>query len=151
MPDPRLTLAAGSSAPLGATPQSGGVNFSIHARHCDRVDLCLFAALDDPEPAAVIPLAGDQHRSGSYWHGWLAGVAPGQLYGYRLPADPDCLLLDPYGLALAVPESYSRERGQRRDGEPAGGPVGWAGAIKSVVADLSTYGGSRPQHLRLGG
>jgi isoamylase len=146
VPDPRLTLAAGSSAPLGATPQSGGVNFSIHARHCDRVDLCLFAALDDPEPAAVIPLAGDQHRSGSYWHGWLAGVAPGQLYGYRLPADPDCLLLDPYGLALAVPESYSRERGQRRDGEPAGGPVGWAGAIKSVVADLSTYDweGDRP-------
>jgi isoamylase len=140
--DPQLALAAGSSAPLGATLQQGGVNFSLHARQGDRLELCLFEALEDPEPAAVVAFSGEQHRSGSYWHGWLAGVAPGQLYGYRLPADPDCLLLDPYGLALAVPTGYDRQRGQRR----AGGGGGWAGAMKSVVADLHAYDweGDRP-------
>jgi isoamylase len=140
--DPQLALAAGSSAPLGATLQQGGVNFSLHARQGDRLELCLFDALEDPEPAAVVAFSGEQHRSGSYWHGWLAGVAPGQLYGYRLPADPDCLLLDPYGLALAVPTGYDRQRGQRR----AGGGGGWAGAMKSVVADLHAYDweGDRP-------
>jgi isoamylase len=140
--DPQLALAAGSSAPLGATCQPGGVNFSLHARQGDRLELCLFDALEAPEPAAVVTFSGEEHRSGSYWHGWLAGVAPGQLYGYRLPADPDCLLLDPYGLALAVPAGYDRQRGQRR----AGGGGGWAGAMKSVVADLSSYDweGDRP-------
>ncbi|MCH9713289.1 MAG: isoamylase [Cyanobacteria bacterium] len=140
--DPQLALASGSSAPLGATLQQGGVNFSLHARQGDRLELCLFDALEDPEPAAVVAFSGEQHRSGSYWHGWLAGVAPGQLYGYRLPADPDCLLLDPYGLALAVPTGFDRQRGQRR----AGGGGGWAGAMKSVVADLHAYDweGDRP-------
>ena len=141
-----LALAAGSSAPLGATLQRGGVNFSLHARCSDRVELCLFDALEDPEPSGVIPLDGEQHRSGSYWHGLVAGLGPGQLYGYRLPADPDCLLLDPYGLALAVPVGYCRRRGQRRDGEQAEVGGGWAGAMKSVVADLSRYDwqGDRP-------
>jgi glycogen operon protein len=144
--DPPLALAAGSSAPLGATLQQGGVNFSIHARQCGRVELCLFDALDDPEPAAVIAFAGEQHCSGSYWHGWLAGLGPGQLYGYRLPADPDCLLLDPYALAVAVPPGYCRQRGQWREGDPAEGGRGWAAAMKSVVADLSCYDwdGDRP-------
>ena len=53
-----LALTAGSSAPLGATLQPGGVNFSLHARHCDRVELCLFEALEDPEPEAVLVLEG---------------------------------------------------------------------------------------------
>ncbi|QVL53775.1 MAG: glycogen-debranching protein [Cyanobium sp. M30B3] len=145
MTDPHPALAAGSSAPLGATLRQGGVNFSIHARQHERVELCLFQGVDDPEPAAVIPFAGERHHSGSYWHGWLAGVEPGQLYGYRLPSDPDCLLLDPYALAVAVPQGYGRQRGQRRQGAPGAGG-GWAGAIKSVVADPSRYDwqGDRP-------
>ncbi len=141
-----LALTPGSSAPLGATPLPGGVNFSVHARGCDHLEICLFERLEDPEPVAVIALAGEQHHSGSYWHGLLAGVGPGQLYGYRLPADPDGLLLDPYAPAVAVPPGYCRQRGQRRDGERAAGGDGWAGAMKSVVADLSRYDwqGDRP-------
>lgn len=136
-----LTLAAGFSAPLGPSCHPGAVNFSLHARDCDRVELCLFDAVDDPQPAAVVVFTGEDHCSGSYWHGLLQGVAPGQLYGYRLPADPDCLLLDPYAPALAVPRGYSRPRGQRQDPHD-----GWAAAMKSVVADLSQYDweGDRP-------
>jgi len=144
--DTLRALAAGGSAPLGATLQRGGVNFSLHARGCERVELCLFNALDDPEPSAVLLLEGEQHRSATYWHGLVAGVGPGQLYGYRLPSDPDCLLLDPYAPALAVPAGYCRQRGQRRAGESIAGGGGWAGALKSVVADLSRYDweGDRP-------
>jgi len=140
-----LALTPGSSAPLGVTLQAGGANFSLHARTSERVELCLFDACDAAEPIAVLAFEGEQHRSGSYWHGFLAGVAPGQLYGYRLPADPDCLLLDPYAMAVAVPPDYCRRRGQRRDAQAAPGG-GWAGAMKSVVADLSRYDwqGDRP-------
>ncbi|MEB3184716.1 MAG: isoamylase, partial [Cyanobacteriota bacterium] len=131
---PRLT--PGTSAPLGATLRDGGVNFSLHAREVNRVDLCLFASPEASEPAAVVSLEGERHRSGHYWHGWLPGLAAGQVYGYRLDGprtDPDDLLLDPYGLVVAQPEGYRRARGQRRDGG------GWAQAMKCVVADLSRY------------
>ena len=146
MTDTLPALAAGTSAPLGATLQPGGVNFSLHARGCDRVELCLFDAPEDPEPSAVLVLEGEAHHSASYWHGLVAGVGPGQLYGYRLPSAPDCLLLDPYALALAVPPGYDRRRGQRRDEALAASGAGWAGAIKGVVADLSRYDwqGDRP-------
>ena len=137
------SLLPGASAPLGATPAPSGVNFSLYAREVERVELCLFDGAGAAEPAVVLALEGENHRTGHYWHGAVEGVAPGQVYGYRVlgaAADGECLLLDPYGLAVAVPEGYRRERGQRRDGG------GWAQAMKSVVADLSSYDweGDRP-------
>ena len=141
----------GASAPLGATVGGGGTNFSIHARDAVALELCLFDAPDAPQLTAVFPLSGEAHRHGHYWHAWLEGVGPGQIYGYRAhgpaePApgvrcDPAQLLLDPYALALAVPPGYDRRRGQRADA--AGG---WSQAIKAVVADLDAYDwqGDRP-------
>lgn len=61
MTDTLPALAAGTSAPRGATLQPGGVNFSLHARSCDRVELGLFDALEDPEPSAVL-VEGRWHR-----------------------------------------------------------------------------------------
>ena len=139
-----LRLTSGTSAPLGATPLPGGVNFSLFARDVERLALCLFAAQDDPEPSAVLPLEGESHRTGHYWHGFVEGLAPGQLYGFQASgprADANLLLLDPYALAVAMPPGYRRKQGQRRDGSR-----GWAQAMKAVVADLSTYDwqGDRP-------
>jgi glycogen operon protein len=154
------TLTPGCAAPLGATVlgatvlgatvEQGGVNFSLYARDAAAVELLLFDRLEDAQPAAVLPLQGEEHRTGHYWHGRVAGLAAGQLYGYRVhgpnqPAaglwcDPQQLLLDPYGLGVAVPASYRRQQGQ------AAGEHGWAGALKSVVADLDLYDwqGDRP-------
>ena len=139
----RPCLLPGASAPLGATPTAGGVTFSLYARQAERVDLCLFDSPDAAEPSAVIGFEGESHRSGHYWHGLVEGLGPGQVYGYRLAgpaADDQLLLIDPYGVALAMPPAYRRQRGQRRDGQ------GWAGAMKSVVADLGRYDweGDRP-------
>ena len=133
----------GASAPLGATPTDTGVSFSLFARDPEQVALCLFDSPEAGEPSAVIELAGECHHTGHYWHGCVEGLAAGQVYGYRIggvASTNDTLLIDPYGLAVAVPPGYRRERGQRRDAN------GWAGAMKSVVADLSTYDweGDRP-------
>ena len=139
-----LRITPGASAPLGARPSADGVNFSLYARDAQRVELCLFDGPEAAEPSEVLVLEGESHHTGHYWHGCVQGLAPGQVYGYRLGAasasSHDVLLLDPYGLAVAVPSGYRRERGQRRDAQ------GWAGAMKSVVADLSTYDweGDRP-------
>ncbi|MFM7550725.1 MAG: glycogen debranching protein [Cyanobacteriota bacterium] len=135
----------GTSAPLGASLRQGGVNFSVHVRDAERVEICLFEGPEAGEPAAVLALEGERHRTGTYWHGWADGLAPGQVYGYRVigpRADPDLLLIDPYGLAVAMPDGYRRERAQRRDS------TGWSQAIKSVVADLDRYDWQGDQPLR---
>ena len=115
--------AAGRSAPLGASVQAGGVNFSVYAREAERVELCLFERTDDARPCRTIAMASDSHRIHQYWHCRVEGIGPGQLYGYRVQGppqpqpgdrfDPANLLLDPYGLALAMPAGYQRGRDGR--------------------------------------
>jgi glycogen operon protein len=146
-------IETGQSYPLGATPHAGGVNFSVYSKHCDALELLLYEGADDPRPSRVIPLeASENHRTFHYWHAYVPGIGPGQMYAYRaegryapdegLRYDRKKVLLDPYGLAVAVPRGYDREAA-RRPGDTA------ATAMKSVVADLAAYdweGDTAPGH-----
>jgi isoamylase len=76
-------LARGTSAPLGATPGPAGVNFSVYSKHATAIELLLFDRVDDARPARVIPIDPADNRSYHYWHVFVPGLAPGQLYGYR--------------------------------------------------------------------
>jgi len=132
----------GESAPLGATPCHGGVNFSIFSRHASRVELLLFDREDDARPARVVRLDPFTNRTYHYWHVFVPEVRPGQIYAYRVagpydPAsgqrfDPAKVLLDPYGRVVTVPRNYSREAACCA-GDNA------ATAMKSLVIDPSTY------------
>src|SRR5262245_353045 len=118
----RAAAETGSSAPLGATPGPHGVNFSLFSQHATAVELLLFDAADDPRPARVIPTDAAQ-RTYHYWHAFVPGLRPGQIYGWRVagPADAaagmrydgDKVLLDPYGRAVVVPKRYSREAAEQ--------------------------------------
>src|SRR3954452_20372520 len=135
-------VAAGRSAPLGATVGGGGVNFSVFARRAELIELLLYDEVDAAKPAQVIPLDPLRHRTYHYWHAFVPDLAPGQLYGYRargpeasrdaLRFDGDKVLLDPYGLAVAVPSGYSRDAASRPGDNSAS-------AMKSVVADPGRY------------
>jgi isoamylase len=93
----------GSQFPLGATPREGGTNFAVASGVADGIRLCLF---DDHGRETQVPL--EEYDAG-VWHGFVPGVGPGHLYGYRAtgPYDPGrgvrCnpakLLLDPYARA----------------------------------------------------
>ena len=130
--------AVGRSFPLGASFAPGGVNFSVFSRSASAVDLLLFDRDDDSRPARVIPIDSAANRTYHYWHVFVPGVEPGQLYGYRVhgPFDPASglrfdsgkVLLDPYGLAVAVPDAYDRAAAQR-PGDSS------RFAMKSIVAD----------------
>ena len=147
----QLAVESGASAPLGATVRPGGVNFSVFSKHASAIELLLFDDVNAQEPSRVIPLDGLAHRSYHYWHGFIRGVEPGQIYGYRARGpfapergqrfDGDKLLLDPYGLALAVPDAYDRTAARRP------GP-NIAAAMKSVVADPSRYDWEGDKPLR---
>ena len=106
-------VAPGASAPLGATVLPGGVNFSVFSKHAALLELLLFDDENAAQPARIIPLDGGCHRTYHYWHAFVPGLQPGQVYAYRAhgPFDPERGLrfdaekvsLDPYGLAVARP------------------------------------------------
>ena len=147
---PSIGSSPGHSSPLGATLEPGGANFSVYARDAERVELCLFDQAEDAIPSRVIPMGTDNRHIHHYWHTRVEGISAGQIYGYRVqgPWDPaaghrfnaDNLLLDPYGLALAMPPGYRRgSAGRCCQG-------GWEQAMKSVVADPHAFDwqGDRP-------
>src|ERR1700733_3327614 len=98
---------SGLSSPLGATVVPGGVNFSVFSRSASRIELMLFDCEDDARPARTITIDPAANRTYFYWHAFVPGVRPGQLYAYRVqgPCDPasgmrfdsNKVLLDPYG------------------------------------------------------
>jgi isoamylase len=134
--------AQGRSFPLGATLCDGGVNFSVFSKHGTGVELCLFDCVDDARPARVISLDPRTHRTYHYWHVFVPGITPGQLYAFRVhglhdPAnglrfDASKTLLDPYGKCVARPASYRRAAACEA-GDNA------STAFKSVVVDLGAY------------
>jgi len=145
----RNVIERGASAPLGARVQPGGVNFSVFSKDATGIELLLFDDVNASRPATVITLDTRQHHTYHYWHVFVPNLAPGQLYAYRAhgPFEPEYgfrfdhekVLLDPYGLAIAIPEAYDREAA-RKPGDNAGV------AMKSVVADPTHYDweGDRP-------
>ncbi len=109
---PRILLQPGDPYPLGATWDGEGVNFAVYSENATKVELCLF---DNEDNETRVPL---RERTAFVWHGYLAGLQPGQRYGWRVhgPYEPDrglrfnpnVLLLDPYAKALDGVENFER-------------------------------------------
>src|SRR3989454_6816183 len=99
-----VTVWPGLPLPLGASFDGAGTNFSIFSDVAERIDLCLFDE-NGKETRITLP-----EKTGSWRHGYLPNVRPGQRYGYRVygpydPAEghrcnPNKLLLDPYAKAI---------------------------------------------------
>jgi isoamylase len=102
-----MKILPGRPHPLGATWDGAGTNFAIYSEHAEWVELCLFDKADEAE-TTCIRLA---ERTTYVWHGYLRGLQPGQMYGYRVhgPFQPgdglrfnsNKLVIDPYARALA--------------------------------------------------
>jgi isoamylase len=137
-----VSVGAGKSFPLGASIQPAGVNFSLFSEHATAVSLLLFDRADDVRPARTIELDPRRQRTYHYWHAFLPGLQAGQIYAWRVEGprrpdlglrfDPDKLLLDPYGRAVAMPDAYDRGVASR-PGDNA------ARAAKSIVVDCTCY------------
>ena len=83
-----------------------GVHFAVFSAHAEHVELVLYDA--DHTPVRTLDVT---ERSGDIWHVYVAGVQPGQRYGYRVhgPWAPEKghrfnagkVLLDPYAKAIS--------------------------------------------------
>lgn len=101
----QIQLSSGRPYPLGATFDGEGVNFAVFSQNATRVTLCLCD--DKGQETLLIDLV---ERDGHVWHGYIAGLRPGQQYGYRVhgPYEPENghrfnphkFLVDPYSKRL---------------------------------------------------
>ena len=99
-----VALWPGAPYPLGATFDGSGTNFAIFSERAEHIELCLFDEQRRETRVTLPEITAFVH------HGYVPGVGPDQLYGYRVhgpwaPRDghrcnPDKLLLDPYAKAV---------------------------------------------------
>ena len=90
----------------GAHWDGEGTNFSLFSTHAERVELCIF----DPKGKREIERLTLPEYTDEIWHGYVPGLGPGALYGYRVHGpyapeqghrfNPHKLLIDPYAREL---------------------------------------------------
>ncbi len=121
---PQFEVSAGYATALGASWDGAGVNFALFSAHAERVELCIYDTSGKRERERItLPECTDQ-----VWHGYVAGVLPGDCYGYRVygPYDPthgqrfnpNKLLVDPYAKQLRGKIKWSDAHLAYRTGSP---------------------------------
>lgn len=114
----QFAITSGRCFPLGASfipvdkqtvsaqNNNDGTNFALFSAHAEKVELCLFDESGENEIQRLeLPEYTDD-----VFHGFVVGIKPGALYGYRVYGpfephnghrfNPAKLLLDPYAKAL---------------------------------------------------
>ena len=106
--DPMATTTSaatyGVPHPLGVTYDGDGVNVALFSETATKVEFCVFDD-DGRERRFELP-----DHTAHVHHGYVAGIEPGQRYGFRVHgpwdphqgqrANPAKLLIDPYALAI---------------------------------------------------
>lgn len=145
-----FAIQSGNSTKLGAHFDGEGVNFALFSEHASKVVLCLFSEDGETELQRLdLP-----ERNGSVWHGYVPGLRPGALYGYRVegPFAPELghrfnsnkLLIDPYTRELHGPITYDRATlgymPDSPDGDLSFSELNSAGFVpKSVVSHPKSF------------
>ncbi len=147
-----MKISVGQSYPLGATPMRGGVNFCVFSKNSECVELLLYNQEDYNDPPTVIRLDPKVNKTFTYWHCFVPGIEPGQLYAYRvygayqpqngLRFDSSKVLLDPYAKAVFYSSRYQRSAAIHPGDNSSQ-------MMKSVVVDPREYHWEDDEPLRL--
>ncbi|CAM4057182.1 isoamylase [Pedobacter westerhofensis] len=103
-----LNIFPGKPFPLGSSWDGNGVNFTLYSENATAVELCLFDPDNDEKETMRFSIT---EQTDLTWHIYVQGLAPGQLYGFRVYGpfepenghrfNPNKLLLDPYAKAIS--------------------------------------------------
>lgn len=154
----QYTVTRGERYPLGAHCVDGGVNFALFSANAERVDLCLF----DDEGRVEIARLPLVREGGEVWSGFVPGLKPGALYGYRVhgPWDPAAghrfnahkLLVDPYARQLSGNYQVRAEdhafSGNGQDGQPTIDTRDNGATMVKCVVTGPDQGGCKPVRHR---
>jgi len=111
-PQQQLRISAGTHTELGATVMNNGtedgVNFALYSENATGVEICLF---DSTPPFKLQQCVDIPHTTDFVWHCHIAGLKPGQVYGFRVKGpyepergfrfNPNKIVLDPYAKSIA--------------------------------------------------
>ncbi|MEU4561144.1 glycogen debranching protein GlgX [Actinoplanes sp. NPDC023936] len=146
---PPCPVERGSSHPLGAHPDAGGINFAVFSEHAVAMQLLLFERHDSPAPYQIVTLDPEDNRTFAVWHVRVRGLRAPVIYGIRafgpgpgagLRYDPDKVLVDPYARGL------DRRLWDRASACRPGDNV--ATSLRSVVVDGDDYDWAGDEPLR---
>ena len=140
----------GKPHPLGATPDSHGVNFVLFSEHATSVELLLFDTHNGLEPVQTVPLDPQHHRTFHFWHVYVSGLKPGAHYAYRVdgPQDlhnkgerftPKKVLIDPY--------SRGNSTTLWKRGDAVGTSDNLSTSMRSTVIEYASYDWEEDQPL----
>ncbi len=143
--------------PLGATHDGRGVNFAVYSENASALELCLF---DEADPAKELARLKLIDVTGQIWHGYVPGLKPGALYGFRahgewapqkgLRFNPNKLLVDPHARAVSGKPDWKHPLTTTTPGangeEPLDTRDSGAGIPRSVVVadDFDWSGEKKP-------
>ena len=148
-------LQEGRCEPMGALARDGGVNFVVFSEHARAIELCVF----DTTGSREIHRYSLHGPHDGLFHGFMAGVGPGLVYGLRAQGrrepeaghrfNPHKLLLDPWAREIVGhhhwrPEDYDY---------PLGHPDGLRGtdtrdnAVHAIKARVSAPPAAAPGWL----
>ena len=152
-----MKIRPGVPYPLGAAWDGAGVNFAIFSEHASAVELCLFDRPEARHESIKIPLP---EQTDMVWHGYLPGVLPSQLYGYRVhgPYDPKAghrfnpnkIVLDPYAKAIGRTIRWCDQMYGYRIGHPDEDLAmdsrdnAFCAPLAAVIDTAFTWGDDRP-------
>ncbi len=151
-----MRIWPGTAEPFGVTWDGEGLNFAVYSEHAEKIVLCLFDSSDPGGEELQITLPA---RTGAVFHGYVPGLAPGQIYAYRahgpyrptrgLRFNPKKLLLDPYTKATTGEIAWSRalldyEGDRPRVAHPSTVDSGPAMARSVVLDDAFPWSDDRP-------
>ncbi|MBN1411130.1 MAG: glycogen debranching protein GlgX [Spirochaetales bacterium] len=102
------SIKPGKHYPLGASPDGKGTNFALYSQNAEEAFLFMFDDRDSGIPSDVVRM---DNRTKNVFHVYVEGIAPGQLYGFKVTGDyiparglrfnENKLLIDPYARALS--------------------------------------------------
>ena len=146
----KYRVSSGSPHKLGAFYDGEGTNFAVFSENASHIDLCFFSEDGKRE----IDRVSLPERTGPVWHGYVDGIKPGALYGYRAHGiyapeqghrfNSNKLLLDPYtrelhGTWTASATLFGYQKGAS-GGDLTFGAADSANCVpKSVVSDPALF------------
>jgi isoamylase len=138
---PILRTEKGSRYPLGATPDAGGVNFSLFSENATGVELLLFKRDDDLLPFQTIQFDPYVNKTFHFWHIRVSGLTPGAHYAYRVdgPFEPSAGHRFNRNKVLIDPFARGNTDTLWKRANACGAADNVASSMRSVVVDASDY------------
>lgn len=138
-------ILPGRRLPPGATPEEGGVNFSVFSRRATSMALLIYDGPTHRRPARRILLDPERNRTFFFWHVFVKDAGPGLYYAWQADGprtagdgfDPRRPLVDPW--ARSVSDAlWNRQRVL----EDPGSEYGFRGRVEND--DDYDWEGDRP-------